>query len=100
MIKAVIYPSSEPNTLDSLTLYIDDNGVLYEPYEGLLSAAEPPWTIPGKEGALLPGHVVDLHAPWRCSKCGTDRLQVFSSNDYQTSARCPDCGTQAVIQDG
>ena len=50
--------------------------------------------------ALQPGHKVDHLAPYRCSQCGTDRLQVIHTGDYETSARCPGCGITDIVHDG
>ena len=51
-------------------------------------------------GGLLPGHRIDEYAPILCWRCHTDRVQCFVSGSYETSIRCPDCGTQMVVHDG
>lgn len=92
-------------------LYLDSDGVVYtdgygallQPYDGYWKQGDKPFqkdkpfldNVPEGRTAKL-----DTRAPYRCSRCGTDRLQVFSSDDFETSARCPDCKIEAVVHDG
>lgn len=94
---------------DGRRLYVDDSGLLYAPSFGHDSWKKdapktgPQLMVPIDElwkESLRPGHQIDGYAPIRCAKCGTDRLVVWHCCNYETSARCPDCGTSSPVHSG
>jgi hypothetical protein len=91
------YPlSTHPHATRDTKYLVDDHGVVYsDRYGGIASSLDGDGTI-----TLLPGHRFCSKAPYRCGCCGTDRLQCFRSDAYQTSVRCPDCQTTEVVHDG
>lgn len=40
------------------------------------------------------------HGTVYCKDCGTNKLYVTSTNNYQTFVTCPDCGKSALIHEG
>jgi len=86
---------------------------LYETPEGVLYVREQ-WSDEGEpdpflrpfglcyldKNGVLPGHRTDSAAPYICWRCHTDRVQCFQSDSYETSIRCPDCGTETVVHSG
>jgi DNA-directed RNA polymerase subunit RPC12/RpoP len=38
--------------------------------------------------------------PFKCPKCGTTRLECFSSGPNETAVRCPDCRVWTVVHEG
>lgn len=97
---------------EGLELYVTPDGLLYKGDffhrpnpDGSVTREDYAFLKPfemdsdDREG-LLPGHRTDERAPYVCWRCHTDRVQCFSSDSYETSIRCPDCGTEMVVHDG
>ena len=98
-------PSPLFKTPKTITLWVDSDGILYDTVGDFLFPCN---DVPRRileNGDLGPrklqlGHCLQPTAPIRCGHCGTDRLQVFASGSYETSARCPECRDEVVVHEG
>jgi hypothetical protein len=80
---------------ETTRLYVDEGGVVYE-WMGDDELMTPSHS---RYLPLRPGHRLDRHAPYVCP-CGNRWLEVFRSDAYETSARCPECGVTGVVHSG
>jgi hypothetical protein len=84
---------------DRARYFVTMDGVVYEEHGGPF-LGPPWWRTDTLKRVLRQDHsIAEDNAPIIC-KCGNDRLQVFTSDSYETSARCPQCSATAVVHSG